>query len=243
MTDLQEMSALLDKAIALDPEYAEAYNLKAFVLSGANNHTGAIEPLRKAIQLSPREDRYRANLATQLTLAGKYDDAMAIWEYLKGSDNPEVAETAAKNFEMAKEYKEKPLLRLNSEVRETTAPQWRLKNGKEDPELKALENKQKGSGDQEELEEKKTPEEAKPDLRAIRFLKGTLNKVECGNDGSATLTVTSGPRLMRLYTKNAEKMLIIGDYKFACNWKNQKVAVNYKARDAKSGDIVSLEVQ
>jgi hypothetical protein len=38
-------------------------------------------------------------------------------------------------------------------------------------------------------------------------------------------------------------MVIIGDYKFACNWKNQKVAVNYRARDAKTGDIVSLEVQ
>ncbi|HUS18140.1 MAG TPA: tetratricopeptide repeat protein [Terriglobales bacterium] len=244
MTDLQEMSALLDKAIALDPEYAEGYNLKAFVLSAANNHTGAIEPLKKAIQLSPREDRYRANLATQLTFAGKYDDAIAIWEYLKSSDNPQVAAAAARSFEMAKEYKEKPLLRLNSEVRETTAPQWRLKDGEEDPELKILESKQKGSGDQEELEEKSAPtEQAKADTRPIKFLKGTLNRVECADDGSAILTVTSGPRALRLYTKNAEKMLIIGDYKFACNWKNQKVAVNYKARDAKSGDIVSLEVQ
>ncbi len=244
MTDLLEMSTLLDKSLALDPEYAEAYNLKAFVLSAANNHTGAIEPMRQAIKLSPRNDMYKANLATQLALAGKYDDAMAMWDYLKNSSDPAVATRAAQQFELAKQYKEKPLLRLQSEVMETTAPQWRKKDGKVDPELKALEDKQTGASEQEEEAAKEAEEKAaKPDTRAVKFLKGMLKQVECGNDGSAMLTVVAGPRTLQLHTKNAEKMVIIGDYKFACNWKNQKVAVNYKARDAKSGDIVSLEPQ
>lgn len=245
MTDLQEMSGLLDKAIELDPDYAEAYNLKAFVLSAANNHTGAIEPMRQAIRLSPRNDMYKANLATQLTHAGKYDDAMAMWNYLKNSTDPGVAQMAAKQFEMAKQFKEKPLLRLGSEIRETTAPQWRRPEGKVDPELRALEDKQTGASDREEEEKKAAAAEAelKNDVRPVKFLKGLLRQVECAPDGSATLIVVSGPRTLRLHTKNPEKMVIIGDYKFTCNWKNQKVAVNYKVRDARNGDIVSLEPQ
>ncbi|MEO6119185.1 MAG: tetratricopeptide repeat protein [Terriglobales bacterium] len=245
MTDLQEMSGLLDKAIELDPAYAEAYNLKAFVLSAANNHTGAIEPLRQAIRLSPRNDMYKANLATQLTHAGKYDDAMAMWNYLKNSTDPGVAEMAGKQFEMAKQFKEKPLLRLGSELRETTAPQWRRPEGKVDPELKALEDKQTGASDQEEEERKSAAAEAelKNDVRPVKFMKGLLRQVDCAPDGSATLTIVSGARTLRLHAKHPEKMVIIGDYKFTCNWKNQKVAVNYKVRDARNGDIVSLEPQ
>lgn len=240
MTDLQQMNELLDKSIELDPLYPESFNLKAFVLSAASNHAGAIDALRQAIRLSPREDMYKANLATQFMYDQKYDDAMALWGYLRNSANPGVASMAAAQFETAKQYKEKPLLRLQGEVVETTAPQWRKKDGKPDPELQQLEEKQTGAGEQEET---KKEEEAKPDTRPVKFMKGLLTKVECADDGSATLTIVSGQRTMHLHTPQAEKMLIIGDYKFACNWKNQKVAANYKARDARNGDIVSLEVQ
>lgn len=240
MTDLQEMNTLLDQSIELDPLYAEAFNLKAFVLSAASNHAGAIEVLRQAVRLSPREDMYKANLASQFMQDGKYDDAMAMWSYLKNSTNPAVASMAAAQFETAKQYKEKPLMRLQAEPVETTSAQWRKKNGKVDPELQALEEKQSGESQQEDSAQQV---EAKPDTRPIKFVKGLLSRVECGNDGSATLVITSGPRTLRLFTAKAEKMLIIGDYKFTCNWKNQKVAVNYKARDARTGDVVSLEVQ
>jgi Tfp pilus assembly protein PilF len=239
MTDLQEMNTLVDKAIELDPTYAESLNLKAFILSAARNHANAAEVLRQAIKLSPRNDMYKMNLASQYMSDGKYDDAMAMLGYLRNSTDPDVASAAEKQFQMAKDYKEKPLLRLNSEVMETTSPQWRKKDGKVDPELQALEEKQTGANEEEGAKS----EQEKPDTRAIKFLKGMLTKVQCGDDGSAVLTVASAQRTLQLYTKNAEKMLIIGDHKFACNWKNEKVAVNYKARDVKSGDIVSLEVQ
>lgn len=237
MADLQEMSGLLDRAIEFAPDFAEAYNLKGLVLAGANNHTGALEPLRKAIQLSPRNDRFKANLATQYMYAGKYDDAILLWDRLRTSLDAEVAAMADKQAQQARLYKEKPLMRLQTEVREATAPQWRPKDGKLDPELKKLEEKQLGSSDSEEVKEEK------PDHRPVRFIKGNLNRVECKPDGSAVLTVVSGQRTLRLHTPNPEKMLIIGDFKFACNWRGYKVAVNYKARDARSGDIVSLEVQ
>jgi len=237
MADLQEMSGLLDRAIEFAPDFAEAYNLKGLVLAGANNHTGALEPLRKAIQLSPRNDRFKANLATQYMYAGKYDDAILLWDRLRSSLDPEVAAMADKQAQQARLYKEKPLMRLQTEVREATAPQWRPKDGKLDPELKKLEEKQLGSSEAEEVKEEK------PDNRPVRFIKGNLNRVECKPDGSAVLTVVAGQRTMRLHTPNPEKMLIIGDFKFACNWRGYRVAVNYKARDARNGDIVSLEVQ
>ena len=38
-------------------------------------------------------------------------------------------------------------------------------------------------------------------------------------------------------------LLVIGEDQFSCEWRNRKVAVNYKAGGAGDGDLVSLEVQ
>ncbi|HUQ49887.1 MAG TPA: tetratricopeptide repeat protein [Terriglobales bacterium] len=239
MQDLQEMGAALNKAIELDPNYAEAYNLKAFVLSAAKNHPEAIEALRNAIRLSPRNEQYRANLANQYLYAGKYDEATAIWAYLKQSSDPNIASMAANQEEMAKRWKEKPLLRLEGETEslQATSPQWRRKDGQVDPDAKALEERQQGVNTEKE-------ETVALDTRPIKFIKGMLNRVDCMEDGSAIMTVTSSAgKVYRMVTKNPDKLVIIGGYRFACNWKNQKVAVNYRAKTANSGDIVSVEVQ
>jgi hypothetical protein len=35
----------------------------------------------------------------------------------------------------------------------------------------------------------------------------------------------------------------MGEDQFSCDWKNRKVAVNYKVDRAGEGDLISLEVQ
>jgi hypothetical protein len=38
-------------------------------------------------------------------------------------------------------------------------------------------------------------------------------------------------------------MTLIGADKFPCDWKNQSVAVNYRASGGSSGEVISLEIQ
>jgi hypothetical protein len=39
------------------------------------------------------------------------------------------------------------------------------------------------------------------------------------------------------------KAVVIGADQISCDWKNQKVAVNYRQTGEGQGDIISLEVQ
>src|SRR4051812_23501248 len=61
--DLVIMNQNLDQAIKTDPSYADAYNLKAFVLARSRNVTEAIRLQKIAIQLAPRNLGFVSNLA------------------------------------------------------------------------------------------------------------------------------------------------------------------------------------
>jgi predicted Zn-dependent protease len=47
--------------------------------------------LKKAVELSPRDEHYQFNLASVYLTNRKVDDAIAILKSLAGSSNPEVA--------------------------------------------------------------------------------------------------------------------------------------------------------
>ena len=89
---VQDLVAVVD----LEPEFAEAHNMLAMArLQGGGVHA-AMESIRVAIQLSPRNEQYLLNLA-QIELAGKqWDDATALLDRLKNSRNPEIAQKAHK---------------------------------------------------------------------------------------------------------------------------------------------------
>ena len=91
---IQDLVLVVDK----EPDMAEAHNMLALArLQGGGVHS-ATEPIKVAIQLSPRNEQYVLNLA-QIDLAGKkWDDATALLERLKDSLNPQIAEPARKNF-------------------------------------------------------------------------------------------------------------------------------------------------
>ena len=90
-------------------------------------------------------------------------------------------------------------------------------------------------------------EPAKIDRRPIKFLKGTLVSVACAQDSSALLhvaaTVASSQRVWSFATANRDKLVLMGADTFSCDWKNQRVAVNYRESSAGQGDLVSLEIQ
>src|SRR5207253_247917 len=72
-------------------------------------------------------------------------------------------------------------------------------------------------------------EPIKTDPRPIAFLKGKLLSVDCSAPPAAVITVAAGKRIWKMRTENAKKLVLLGSGSFSCDWKNQSVAVNYRA--------------
>ena len=61
--------------------------------------------------------------------------------------------------------------------------------------------------------------------------------------GARVVTVNTGVKSLRLRTSDYKSLLVIGEDQFSCDWRNRKVAVNFKPGGAADGDLVSLEMQ
>jgi hypothetical protein len=188
--------------------------------------------IREAIQLSPRNENYLLNLA-QIEMAGKkWDDATALLERLKGSQNPEIARVARKNLNdlpTLKKYGLLPQPEAAPQVAETKPAAAAQNHEAED--------------DSAQEHPAAAPAEPLPDQRKVQFLKGKLLKVDCAQTPAAVLTVAAGAKTLRLRAENFEALTLIGADAFSCDWKNRLVSVNYKAGGKADGDLVSLEVQ
>ncbi len=228
-----QIRSLLRKALELDPNYAEGYVLLAFAEASGGDAAEATRWIKQAIALSPRNDRYRLELAKYMIAERRGDPAKALLAFLTNSEDQAVATDAAallKQIETMgvdqyaaekRRERENPMTYID--------PRWRPKEG---------------GGTLAELEEKKVEEDGKPDTRKIEFMKGRVVKVDCasGNGATITLAAASG-KTWTLKTRDRNKLVLIGADKFSCGWSNVRVAVNYKASGANSGDLVSLEVQ
>jgi len=234
---LVDINNAINKAIDLDPEFADAYSLRAFALSRARNYAQAIEALKTAVRLSPRNEEYKLNLATQYLVANRYEDAIPLFEQLRSSTNPGIAERASAQMQTAKDYKANPMLAIAALPKDEDSEKWKKKAGsKEDSELKELEEAQHGRGEDRD----KSPAPGTP----VQFVKGTLVRVDCKGElqPSAVLTVTSGAKSYKFSSPNVAKMLVIGSEGFYCSWRNRKVSVTYHPTGVNTGDIVSLEL-
>ena len=88
--DTEGAEALLDKAIAKSPEYAEAYNQRAFVRFLRDNMDGALEDADRALELEPKHFGAMAGRALILMRQGRarlaqhqLRQAVAIHPFLK----------------------------------------------------------------------------------------------------------------------------------------------------------------
>src|SRR5256714_11491521 len=92
---MQDLRAVLD----WNPEMAEAYSMLAMARVEGGGVNSAMEAIRAAIQLSPRNEGYLLNMA-QIYMAGKkWDAATALLERLKASEDPQIARAARKNLD------------------------------------------------------------------------------------------------------------------------------------------------
>ena len=208
-----------------NPDFAEAYNMLAIARLEGGGINGAMESIRIAIGLSPRNQNYLFNLA-QIYLTGKkWDEATAFLERLKDSRDAEIASGARRYLE------DLPSLRKYG-----IAPQ-RAAAAKA-PTPSATDAQDDAA---EDLKRQQPPPE--PDRRKVQYLKGRLVAVDCSQAPLATLKVAVGARTIKLRTENYQTLLLIGADAFSCDWKNLPVVVNYKAGGKADGDLVSVEIQ
>ncbi|HSE48015.1 MAG TPA: tetratricopeptide repeat protein [Terriglobales bacterium] len=223
------------KSVELDPEYADAWNLLGFVYRMDQKYPQAVDAMLKAIKLSPREDHYRLNLAYIYLDARSYDDAGALLNYLKTSSDSSVVAQAEQSLARLEQMKAAPARTGRFEERSRPAtydnPKWQKQP---DDNAAAQPNSD---------QEPPPPTDIKIDQRPILWLKGKLSAVSCDPAGSATLTVTSQKKTVRLTTPNYKKLVLIGADAFSCTWSNVPVAVNYRESSPGAGDLVSLEIQ
>jgi tetratricopeptide (TPR) repeat protein len=251
---MQDLRLVLD----WDPEFAEARNMLAMAqLEGGGVHA-AMDSMRVALQLSPRNQNYLLNMA-QIYMAGKnWDAATALLERLKNSPDSQVAKSAGEQLEglpMLKKYgiparsdtrpepqktasaASPPSPSSSPSAPSSTSSSSSSRKPAEPPQTRQP-NEESGADQPEQ-----PPPPPQPDKRTIQFLKGKLIAVDCSQAPSAILTVAAGAKVVRLRTENYKSVMLIGADDFSCDWKSRPVAVNYRPGGKADGDLVSVEVQ
>jgi len=242
------MLAHLQTAIRLDPQFPDAYNLLASVQIEQGATDAALESSKAAIGLSPRNLQFQTVFGQCLIAAGKWDDAEAIFQRLKLSDDPVISANASKNLELIEQYKThgapSHMVRDYPVYKEK---EWGT-NGTQMTQagFKTTENPAETSASPSAASAQK-PAPVKIDKRPIRFLKGTLVNVDCARDSSALLHVavhtSTGQKVWSMSIADRDKLVLVGTDSFSCEWNGQKVAVNYREASSDKGDLVSLEIQ
>ncbi len=228
-TNHEETSGLANMMIDLKatidwyPDFAEAFNMLAMARIEGGGAASALEAMKQAIVLSPRNEQYALNMGKVQEASKKWTAAEETFERLKSSNNPQIA-AAAKH-----ELEELPTFRKYG-----VSPSAPKRSAQASP-FDELE--------QEAQKRAQAPDPTVPDKRPTVFSKGVLTSVDCSKAPAATVMVNTGTRSIKLRTGDYKALLVIGEDQFSCEWRNRKVAVNYKAGGTGDGDLVSLEVQ
>jgi tetratricopeptide (TPR) repeat protein len=223
---IQDLRVVLDWS----PDLAQAYNMLAMARLEGGGVNSALESMRAAIALSPRNSEYLLGLA-QIYMAGKkWDDATALLERLKNSPNVKVAQQARQNLQ------DLPTIKKYGMPSQQNAPETKVTYAQSD-------DKADEQGNESSAVAVTPVPASRPDTRKVQFLKGRLVRVDCANDPVAIITVISGSRTLKLRTDNYKSLLIIGADEFSCTWSGRPIAANYKLGGRADGDLVSLEVQ
>ena len=215
---LESMQGELERSIKLDPGFADAYSILAFTYMSQGKRDEAIAVLRKAIELNPRNEQYRFNLAHLYLERGRLDEATSIFRVLQTSGDPQVAARAGEELAQVQMYRQQTRSAPTPPPHDMTGEPLMARAASPEPEAQS------------------------PKVVAAKFLHGTLLSVDCSSPPAAILTILAGPTKWKMRTANS-KAVVIGADQISCDWKNQKVAVNYRQTGEGQGDIISLEVQ
>lgn len=222
----ETMKKELETAIALDPQLADAYSLLGYAQAFSGEPEKGLATMKKAVELSPRNETYQINLASIYMANRKMDEAIALLRGLAGSGNPEVANRANAALAQAEDFKE----RIKSFPTQIDSRKENIEAEHETTDAT------EGKIQAETLVEPPTPS------TPVRFLKGKLSGVDCSAAPQALLSVISGGRSLKLHIRDSKHVVLIGADEFSCDWRNKNVSLNYRERQDGEGEVVSLEV-
>jgi tetratricopeptide (TPR) repeat protein len=224
----EEVKKELETAIALDPKLADACSLLAYAQAFSGEPEKGLATMKKAVELSPRNETYQMNLANIYLANHKTDEAIALFQVLASSANPQVSGRATVSLAQAQQFKD-----------QSKSYQLRVENRTSEHALRVRDAVPDSSAKVEAEIEMEKPAAAP----AVRFIKGKIMGVDCSAAPAAWLTFVSGSRPLKLYVGDSRHVVLFGADSFSCEWKNKNVAVNYRERQDGGGDVVSLEIQ
>jgi tetratricopeptide (TPR) repeat protein len=211
------MRAQAQAAIAIDPEFADAYDLLARAQSMEGDNPAALAAFDKAIILNPQNEIYRMNLANYYLAVHDWDSAKKILSSVAEGSNPSLANAARAQLENIDRIREN----------EKTNPGGFVAT-------------------RQPFEESKEPDDAPPPPAhpvPVHYVKGKLLRVDCTAEPGAKLTVDIAAKSWTFSVADRAHMVLLGADTFSCDWHDRKVAINYREHGDNQGDIVSLEIQ
>ena len=240
---LANMMESLQIVINDHPDFAEAYNMLGWARLTGGGASSALEAMRMAVQLSPRNEEYQLRLARTFLAAKKFDDATATLERLKLSRNPQIERAAKKDLSdlpFLKKYGVSPAEETSAKESASAATPGHDASDKQESSA----NDAVSDKDDKDGEGSPQPAVAEPELdkRPVKFLKATLLSVDCSKAPAAVLAISQGNKIIRMRTADYKSIAVIGAGEFSCTWKNVPVNINYRAGSKLDGDLVSIEI-
>jgi Flp pilus assembly protein TadD len=213
------MQNWLEKAVELNPEFADAYSLLGFAFIMQGKQEEALKAMVKAVNLNPQNVGYRFNVANLYLQMRKFDRAMAVLKALQTSSDPEAVSHAQYALQAVGEAKQAEA-EMKAEPARASA---------------FLPEGQPSSSPQRVV----VP--APPG--SINFAKGKILGVDCSMKPAAVLQLLVGSKTWKLHVGDTGHVVVIGADEFSCSWANQRVAVNYRDTAEGTGEVVSVEIQ
>jgi tetratricopeptide (TPR) repeat protein len=228
----------LQAVIEAYPDFAEAYALLGWARLVGGGTNSAIEAMKMAVQLSPRNEAYQLRLAQTYIATKKWDEATAVLDRLKLSQDAKIASAAKKELHdmpFLKKFGVPPQDEESSHRESITANTQKREEVSDDD----------ADQDEAKSDAKPAPVEAPPvvDKRPVQFLKATLVSVDCSQPPAAVLTVLTASKTLKLRAADYKSLAVIGSTGFSCDWKDIAVSINYKRGGKADGDLVSIEVR
>lgn len=223
--DAETILKELSTAIALDPTFAEAYDLLGVTFSSSGKNEEGIAALTKATMLNPRNDWFKENLANAYLRARDFDKAISLLKDLQNSTAPLIGNMATEQLKQAEKRKDEGIESPRLAKREQA-----VQTVEAEPNTPAKSD----SSDGPAITLKQIP---------IAYMKGVLNSVDCSVIPGATLTISSAGKKWKLQVPDTKKVVLIGADNFSCAWTNKKVTVNYHKTGDDEGNLVSLELE
>jgi len=218
------------------PDFAEAYNMLGWARLAGGGGNAAVESMKQAVQLSPRDEEYQLRLARAYLAAKKFDDATATLERLKLSPDPRIAQAARKDMD------DLPFLKKYGVPPEEAAASAESKPVSSLNEDFEKNSKRESDGDDDAPSSSPVNVKTTVDNRPVKFLKATLVSVDCSKAPAAVLLVSRGGKALKFRTADYKSLAVIGAPDFSCAWRGIAVNLNYRAGGKADGDLVSVEI-